>query len=500
MTWTILLIYHISTAQNIINIISDQAILFNFERYSTNMKNKIFKNVLVEAVAAEGKCIAHINGRAVFIEGVAPGDEIDLKITRKKKSYLEGKPIVFHHLSDQRVTPFCDHFSLCGGCKWQHLDYKYQLEAKRQQIIDHFQRIGKFPFPEVNPIIASAETQYYRNKLEYTFSNRRWLTSEEIKSSKEIDRNGVGFHLPKHFDKIINIDKCYLQNEPTNEIRNEIRAFAKDHSLSFFDIKENIGLLRNLIIRTTSTNQLMVIVQFGEDDPQSIKLIMNHLIEKFPQINALYYVINLKKNETFHDLEMCLFYGNEFIDEKIDNLTFRLGPKSFFQTNTNQTEKLYKKALEMANLTGNEIAYDLYCGTGTITNFVAQKTHKAIGIETIKEAVNDAIQNAKLNNITNSEFITGDIKEVLSEEFQNKYGKPDVIFTDPPRAGMHKDVITSILSLEPAKIIYISCNPATQARDLSFLVNQYEIVEIQPFDMFPHTHHLENIVLLKKIT
>lgn len=462
------------------------------------MRNKIIKNVRVETVAAEGKCIAHVNGRAVFIEGVAPGDEIDLKITRKKKNFLEGKPLVFHQFSDQRVAPFCDHFSLCGGCKWQHIDYKYQLDAKRQQIIDHFERIGKFEFPEVNPIIASSETRFYRNKLEYTFSNRRWLTAKEIKSSEEIDRNGIGFHLPKHFDKIVDIEQCHLQVEPTNEIRNELRAFAKKSGLTFFDIKENVGLLRNLIIRTTSTDQLMVIVQFGEDDEQGIELIMSHLVKKFPQIDALYYVINLKKNETFHDLETILFYGKDFIEEKINNLSFRLGPKSFFQTNTHQTEKLYEKALEMAQLSGNEIVYDLYCGTGTITNFIAQKAQKAIGIESIKEAIDDAKVNAELNHIINSEFIVGDIRDVIDENFQSTYEKPDVIFTDPPRAGMHQDVIKTILSLKPGKLVYISCNPATQARDLALLVNEYEILEIQPFDMFPHTHHLENIVSLKK--
>jgi 23S rRNA (uracil1939-C5)-methyltransferase len=462
------------------------------------MRNKIINHVEVERIASEGKCIAHVDGKAVFIEGVVPGDVIDLKVTRKKKSFLEGKAIAFHKKSEKRVEPFCSHFSLCGGCKWQHLDYQFQIEAKRQQVIDNFERIGKFNFPEVNPIIASEETKFYRNKLEYTFSNKRWLSTEEIADSDEINRNGVGFHIPRHFDKIVDIEKCYLQKEPTNEIRNELRSFAIHKNLTFYDIKENTGLLRNLVIRTSSTGQLMVIVQFGEDKPDDVHLVMNHIKVSFPSIDALYYVVNLKKNETFHDLVLVLFYGRHFIEERINNLEFKLGPKSFFQTNTLQTQKLYSKTLEMAQLTGEEIVFDLYCGTGTITNFVAQKAKKAVGIETIKEAIDDARENAQNNNISNSEFVVGDIKDILSDDFILKYGQPDVVITDPPRAGMHQDVITTMLKMNPEKIVYVSCNPATQARDLAFLVSDYEILEIQPFDMFPHTHHLENIVSLKK--
>jgi 23S rRNA (uracil1939-C5)-methyltransferase len=462
------------------------------------MRNKIFSGVEVERIAAEGKCVAHVEGRAVFIEGVVPGDVIDLKVTRKKKSYLEGKPIAFHKLSEKRVEPFCSHFSLCGGCKWQHLDYQFQIEGKRQQVIDNFERIGKFSFPEVNPIISSEETQYYRNKLEYTFSNKRWLSTEEIADSEDINRNGVGFHIPRHFDKIVDIERCYLQKEPTNEIRNALRSFANENKLTFYDIRENTGLLRNLIIRTSTTDQLMVIVQFGENQPENIQLVMNHLKSSFPTIDALYYVINLKKNETFNDLDPVLFHGKPFIEEKINDLEFKLGPKSFFQTNTLQTQKLYNKTLEMAQLTGVETVFDLYCGTGTITNFVAQKANRAVGIETIKEAIDDARENAKNNGISNSEFVVGDIKDALGDNFIAKYGQADVIITDPPRAGMHRDVITTILKMSPEKIVYVSCNPATQARDLAFLIDDYEIIEIQPFDMFPHTHHLENIVSLKK--
>lgn len=462
------------------------------------MRNKIFSGVEVERIAAEGKCVAHVEGRAVFIEGVVPGDVIDLKVTRKKKSFLEGKPIAFHTLSEKRVEPFCSHFSLCGGCKWQHLDYQYQTEAKRQQVIDNFERIGKFSFPEVNPIIASEETQYYRNKLEYTFSNKRWLSTEEIADSEDINRNGVGFHIPRHFDKIVDIERCYLQKEPTNQIRNELRSFAIEKKLTFYDIRENTGLLRNLIIRTSTTDQLMVIVQFGENQPENIQKVMNHMKSSFPTIDSLYYVINLKKNETFNDLDPVLFHGKPFIEEKINNLEFKLGPKSFFQTNTLQTQKLYSKTLEMAQLTGAETVFDLYCGTGTITNFVAQKANRAVGIETIKEAIDDARENAKNNGISNSEFVVGDIKDALGDDFISKYGMADVVITDPPRAGMHRDVITTILKMSPEKIVYVSCNPATQARDLAFLIDDYEIMEIQPFDMFPHTHHLENIVSLKK--
>jgi 23S rRNA (uracil1939-C5)-methyltransferase len=462
------------------------------------MKNKVFPNVTIESVAAEGKCVAHIEGRVVFVAGVAPGDIVDLRISRKKKSYLEAKPVHFHYLSEKRVEPFCAHFSLCGGCKWQHLQYPYQIEAKRQQIIDNFQRIGRFPFPEVNPIVGSSETTHYRNKLEYTFSNRRWLSEEEINSSLEIERNGVGFHLPGQFDKVVDITTCHLQREPTNEIRNEIRSFAKQFNLSFYDLKENLGLLRNLIVRTTSTQQTMVIVQFGENDEEKIPRLMTHIQNTFPFINSLYYVINLKNNENLFDQNMILYSGKAFIEEKINHLHFKIGPKSFFQTNTKQTERLYARVMEMARLTGNEIVYDLYCGTGTITNFIAQKAKKAIGIETIKEAIDDALENAALNEIRNSHFVVGDIRDVLDEQFIETHGHPDVIITDPPRVGMHKDVVQAILKLSPYRIVYVSCNPATQARDIALLIDHYQIEEVQPFDMFPHTRHLENIVSLSK--
>ena len=462
------------------------------------MKNKLFENVLIETVAAEGKCIARIDGQAVFVGGVAPDDVVDLKIIRKKKSYLEGKAVKFHEYSKQRTEPFCEHFGLCGGCKWQHLSYQHQVAAKRQQIIDNFERIGKFNFPEINPIITSEDTKFYRNKLEFTFSNKRWLSHEEVKSEVIIDRSGLGFHIPKQFDKIVDIKNCYLQKEPSNEIRNAIRDFAISNQLSFYNISEFRGLLRNLVIRTSSTGQLMVILQFGEKDQEGTNRIMEFILKTFPQIDSLYYVINLKKNETFHDQELILYAGKPFIEEKIGELIFKIGPKSFFQTNTEQAQKLYAKAMEMAKLQGDEIVYDLYTGTGTIANYVAKNVHKVIGIETIKEAIDDARENANLNNISNCSFITGDIKDTLTKEFIEQNGNPDVIITDPPRAGMHIDVVETILQAKPNRIIYISCNPATQARDLARLTDEYEIEEIQPFDMFPHTHHLENIASLKR--
>lgn len=449
-------------------------------------------------MAAEGKCVARINGQAVFIEGVAPGDEVELFITKRKKNYLEGRVVKLHKVSDNRQKPFCKHFQLCGGCKWQHVSYELQLQAKRQQVIDNFERIGKFSFPYVNEIIAADETTHYRNKLEFTFSNKRWLEKDELEVISHSERNGVGFHLPNLFDKIVDIEECWLQKDPSNSIRNSLRDYALRQELSFYDIRENHGLLRNLVIRTTSKGQIMVIVQFGELDVKGIEQVMMFLDNTFPEIDSLQYVVNLKKNETFNDQEIILFKGSPYIKENIDNLLFKIGPKSFFQTNTLQTAKLYRKAMEMADLNGNETVYDLYCGTGTIANFVAQKAKKVIGIEVIAEAVEDAKENARINSIKNTTFITGDIKDILSDSFKSTYGFPDVVITDPPRAGMHQEVVEGILAFNPARIVYISCNPATQARDLALLTVNYDIQEIQPIDMFPHTHHLENIVLLKR--
>lgn len=364
-------------------------------------------------------------------------------------------------------------------------------------MIDQFDRIGDLEFPGVNPILRAANTTFYRNKLEFTFSNKRWLSSDEIKSAMMFDRNGVGFHIPKQYDKIVDIETCFLQKDPSNAIRNQVRSFARKNELSFYDKSEFRGLLRNLIIRTSSTDQLMILVQFGEDDMIGISKMMNFLDGSFPEIDSLFYVINTKKNETFHDLAPVLFSGKEHIEEKIGDLTFKIGPKSFFQTNTEQTEKLYEKAAEMAGLTGSEVVYDLYTGAGTIANYISKNAVSVVGIENVKEAIEDAVQNSQLNGINNCHFIAGDILETLNTDIFTKFGQPDVVITDPPRAGMHKEVVEKIIASKANKIVYISCNPATQARDLIRLTDVYRIQEVQPFDMFPHTHHLENIVSLK---
>ena len=461
------------------------------------MKNRIFKNISIERVAAEGKCVTHIDGQAVFVNHAAPGDVVDIIITKNKKTFLEGKIINYQKYSSHRCDPFCEHFGLCGGCKWQHLDYEHQIHAKRQQVIDHFERIGKFEFPEVNPVIKSEQTQYYRNKLEFTFSNKRWLSQNEIESGISMNRNGVGFHIPRQFDKIVDIKKCYLQKDPSNQIRNAVRTFALENKLSFYNISQQQGLLRNLVVRTNSEEQTMVILQFGENDQQNIQLILDYIISKFPEIFSLYYVVNTKKNETFHDLKVILYHGQKFLEEKIDGLRFKIGPKSFFQTNTEQTKKLYKKVLEMAKLSGDEIVYDLYTGTGTIACFTAKNAKKVVGIETIREAIDDARSNAELNQISNVFFEIGEMRHTLNTKTFLHYGEPDVVIADPPRAGMHADVIRTITESSPNRIVYISCNPATQARDLELLTTKYFIEEVQPIDMFPHTHHLENIVSLK---
>lgn len=454
------------------------------------------ENITVGPFAAEGKCVVKVNDKVTFVEGVAPGDIIDLRVTRRKKNYQEAIATRIIEYSKERATPFCNHYGLCGGCKWQHVLYKKQLEFKRQQVIDNLERIASIPFPEVKPTLASPKTKYYRNKLEFTFSPKRWLTDEEIQSGKQYNRNGLGFHLPGRFDKIMDIEECFLQPEPSNTIRNEIRAYAHTHDLSFYDLNTHEGFLRNLIVRTSTTGSTMVIVQVGESQPENLEKLMNHLVEKFPVIDSLYYVVNQKKNETFHDQETILFYGEKYIIEKIGHLEFRVGPKSFFQTNPEQAAELYKHAMGFAKLTGNELVYDLYSGTGTIAIYMAKNAKKIIGIESIPEAVEDAIINAGINKIENVEFVSGDIRDNLNSETTNKYGLPDLVVLDPPRSGLHPDVISSLLDLSSKRIVYISCNPATQARDLSLLSKKYRIEAVQPVDMFPHTQHVENIVSL----
>jgi 23S rRNA (uracil1939-C5)-methyltransferase len=465
---------------------------------SRKLKNQVLENLKVERIATEGKSVAHYDGKVVFIPKVAPGDVVDVRVTRGKSSFLEGEPIKFHQFSKDRVTPFCEHFGVCGGCKWQHINYETQLSFKRQQVVDQFERIAKIPIPEVRPIIGSSSTQYYRNKLDFTFSDNRWLTREEIDSGEEFERNALGFHVPKRFDKIVDIQHCYLQGGISNNIRNRLRKFALDNNISFYNIHEQKGILRNLIIRTTSTGETMVIVQFGAEVPDAIEKTMGFLQDTFPQITSLLYIVNLKKNETFNDLEIHTYAGQDFITEKMEELEFRIGPKSFYQTNSGQAYQLYKTARDFADLKGDEVVYDLYTGTGTIANFVAKNAKQVIGIDYVDAAIEDARLNAKVNKLGNTLFYAGDMKDLFNDKFMVLHAAPDVIITDPPRAGMHGDVIKMLLHLSAPKVVYVSCNPATQARDVALLAEEYEVAEIQPVDMFPQTYHVENVVLLEK--
>ena len=459
-------------------------------------RGKIIEKLEITGISAEGKGVGRKDNLVIFVNESAPGDVMDVQVTGKEKKFLLAKPLNLHTPSPDRDTPFCKHFGTCGGCKWQHMSYEAQLRHKQDHVADNLRKISGVSLPKINAILGSVNTTFYRNKLEYTFSNSRWLTTEEIQTGNAFSRNAVGFHIPKMFDKILDIDQCYLQTASSNQIRNAIREFAHQHSLSFYDLKAQVGLLRNLIIRTTSTQELMVIVQFGENNPKAIDIVMVFLKNKFPEITSLLYIINEKKNETFFDLPVYTFAGKDFIEEKMNELTFRIGPKSFYQTNSLQAHALYEKTLEYAGLTGNELVYDLYTGTGTIANFVAKKAKNVIGIESVPEAVADAKLNAENNNISNTEFFAGDMKDMLTGDFVKKHGKPDVIITDPPRAGMHKNVIEALLELKAKRIIYVSCNPATQARDLADLAVAYDVDVIQPVDMFPHTHHVENIIRL----
>ncbi|WP_299758051.1 23S rRNA (uracil(1939)-C(5))-methyltransferase RlmD [uncultured Pontibacter sp.] len=463
---------------------------------SKKKKFEILEQVKIEDMVAEGKCLARHDNMVIFVAGVAPGDVVDLRITRKKKSFLEAEPVAFHELSELRVQPFCEHFGTCGGCKWQHIGYDTQLYFKQKQVKDNLERIGKVPLPEFDPILGSGETRYYRNKLEYTFSNTSWLTKEQIQSGQEFDRDALGFHIPGRFDKILDIKHCYLQPDPSNAIRLEVRKYAKEHNLPFFDIVKQVGYMRNLIIRTATTGELMVIVQVYEDRPEEMQALMEHLGATFPEITSLHYVINSKGNETFHDLEVVCYKGLPYIHEEMEGIKFRVGPKSFYQTNANQAYELYKKTRELANLTGNELVYDLYTGAGTIANFVAKQAREVIGIEYVPSAIEDAKINSQINDITNTTFYAGDMKDILSDELIARHGRPDVVITDPPRAGMHEDVVQKLLQVHPSRIVYVSCNPATQARDVEWLSEKYDVTRVQPVDMFPQTHHVENIVLL----
>jgi len=475
-------------------------------------KGDILENILVENMAAEGKCISRLEGRVIFIEGAVPGDVVDVSLTRIKTSFLEGKAVGIKKFSDKRADPFCEHFGLCGGCKWQNVQYAEQLAYKQQQVIDNLERLGGLTLPPLLPIVASKHTTHYRNKLEYSFTSHRWLTKEEMNSDEEFERNALGYHLPKSFDKVFDVNNCYLQPEPSNSIRLAVKELALKNNIPFFDLRSQQGFLRTLCIRTAlpdrqagNTGEVMVILQVTSYNKAWLDLILGMIEEKFPQVNSINYVVNSKKNDSFADLDVQCWKGTPYIIEQMPRadgsgtLQFQVGPKSFYQTNAEQAYELYKIAFQMADLKGDELVYDLYTGTGTIANFVAGKAKKVIGLEYVAPAIEDAKVNSKLNNITNTDFYAGDIKDLLDDAFLKKHGKPDVIITDPPRAGMHEDVCKMLLKAAPEKIVYVSCNVATQARDLKILSEKYEITAVQPVDMFPHTMHVENVVALKRV-
>lgn len=459
---------------------------------------KTYEKVEIIDVADKGKGVAKIDDLVIFVNQVVPGDVVDIKVIKKKRNYKEAIPTLFHKYSDKRTQPKCEHFGLCGGCKWQNMPYETQLFFKQKQVADSLQRIGKVDTSNIKNILGSEKQFFYRNKLEFTFSNRRWFTEKEIKPKEERDANGLGFHIPNMFDRIVDIKKCWLQDEPSNSIRLSVKKFATENNYEFYDVRNHKGFLRNIIIRTSTTGEFMVILVVAQKNQEKIDKIMNHILSDFPQISSLFYVINTKKNDTIFDLETHLFHGKDHIFEKMGGLTFKISPKSFYQTNSEQGYELYKIAENFANLSGNETVYDLYTGTGTIANFVAQKAQQVIGIEYIPEAIADAKENSKLNNITNTKFFVGDMKDVFTDEFITKNGKPDIIILDPPRAGVHKNVIDAMKFAKAPKIVYVSCNPATQARDIELLSDIYSVSKIQPVDMFPHTHHIENVVLLEK--
>ena len=462
----------------------------------------LLEKVTITDVAAEGKAVAKVNELVIFVPYVVPGDVVDLQVKRKKNHYAEAVAVKFHEKSPLRTEPFCSHFGVCGGCKWQCLSYEEQLKYKQKQVFDNLTRIGKVELPEFRPILGSEKTRFYRNKLEFTFSNKRWLTEEEVKQDVKYDQmNAVGFHIPGAFDKVLAIDKCWLQDDISNQIRNAVRDYAYAHNFPFFDLRTQEGLLRNIMIRTSSTGELMVVLQCKVTDDEGRRKkeeILQFMADSFPQITSLMYVINNKCNDTIGDLDVEVFKGNDHIFEEMEGLRFKVGPKSFYQTNSEQAYNLYKVAREFAGLTGNELVYDLYTGTGTIANFVARQARKVVGIEYVPEAIEDAKVNSALNGIDNTLFYAGDMKDILTNDFIAEHGRPDVIITDPPRAGMHNDVIDVILAAEPKRIVYVSCNPATQARDLQLLDGKYKVTAVQPVDMFPHTHHVENVVQLER--
>jgi 23S rRNA (uracil1939-C5)-methyltransferase len=462
----------------------------------------ILENITISDYAAEGKSIARVDDMVVFVPWAVPGDVVDLQVRRKKHSFMEAEVIRYHQYSKVRMQPFCQHFGICGGCKWQQVPYEEQLRMKQQQVYDQLHRIGKVELPEFRPILGSVKTQEYRNKLDFGCANKRWLTSEQLKDETLVkDSPAIGFHITGAFDKILPIEKCWLMDDLQNQIRNEVRDYAVANGLSFFDLRQQVGLLRDVIIRNSASGEWMVIFQFHYDETggeKEAKALMQHIADKFQQITSLMYLDNQKCNDTIGDQEILTFKGTDHIFELMEDLKFKVGPKSFYQTNTEQAYHLYSVAREFANLTGNELVYDLYTGTGTIANFVAKKARQVIGIEYVPEAIEDAKINSQINGIDNTLFYAGDMKDILTDDFIAEHGRPDVIITDPPRAGMHPDVVKTILNAAPDRIVYVSCNPATQARDLQLLDVQYKVSEVQPVDMFPHTPHVENVVLLTK--
>jgi 23S rRNA (uracil1939-C5)-methyltransferase len=459
----------------------------------------LLEKVRITDIGAEGNALARVNNQVVFVPMLVPGDVVDIKVRRKKKRYLEGSVVRFHEYSSDRIKPVCKHFEVCGGCRWQHLPYNLQLQYKEKQVKDNLIRIGKIDIKQIDPIIGSENIYNYRNKLEYTFSDKRWLTREEINSNNEFEnKDALGFHIPGLFDKVLDITECHLQPAPSNAIRDAVKRYAHKKCLSFFNLRQQSGFLRNLIIRNTSDGKVMVIVVFFLDEKDRREGLLDFLSLEFPQITSLMYIINRKKNDSLTDQIPVLYKGDDHLTEVMDDLKFRIGPKSFYQTNRDQALILYRTVRDFACLTGKEIVYDLYTGTGTIANYIAPSVSKVIGIEYIEEAIRDAVINSEMNNIKNVQFFTGDIRETLSEQFMEVNGHPDVIITDPPRAGMHETIVETIISAAPLKIIYVSCNPSTQARDIHMLLEKYDVTKVQPVDMFPQTHHVENIVLLTR--
>ncbi|APY11991.1 23S rRNA (uracil(1939)-C(5))-methyltransferase RlmD [Seonamhaeicola sp. S2-3] len=467
---------------------------------SRKKRKQVFTNIEVIDAGAKGKTVAKTpDGKVIFLSNAVPGDVVDIQTFKKRKAYYEGKATVFHKLSNKRTQPVCEHFGTCGGCKWQHMDYKYQLEYKQNEVTNNLTRIGHIELPEVTPILGSEKQYFYRNKMEFSFSDSRWLTLEEIKSDEDLgDKNALGFHIPGMWDKILDVKKCHLQADPSNAIRNAVKQFAIDNSLEFFNTRNQTGLLRTMMIRTSTTGDIMVLIQFFKNDKVKRELLLDFLSETFPEITSLLYVINQKANDTIYDQEIVCYKGTDHIFEEMEGLRFKINAKSFYQTNSEQAYELYKITRDFAELSGNELVYDLYTGTGTIAQFVSKKAKKVVGVESVPDAIAAAKENAQLNNINNVEFFVGDMKQVFNAAFIETHGQPDVIITDPPRDGMHKDVVQQILNISPKKVVYVSCNSATQARDLALMDAVYKVTKTQAVDMFPQTHHVENVVLLEK--